>query len=153
MAGQLVLAAAQRRGRLHASEESPRPGPGLHSNPAAATCTVPSITLGMVVKVVPIGRNQEYWPVGPFRHPRRSCPTDMPMVKAPYGRITAIDMETGEHAWMTPVGRGYEQLPRFKGREMPGDGHSQPHLCGRDFQSTPGGAGRDQPGGRHLPEA
>ena len=32
------------------------------------------------------------------------------------------DMETGEHAWMTPVGRGYEQLPQFKGREMPAMG-------------------------------
>ena len=31
-------------------------------------------------------------------------------------------METGEHAWMTPVGRGYEQLPRFKGRETPAMG-------------------------------
>lgn len=36
-----------------------------------------------------------------------------------YGRITAIDMQTGEHAWMTPVGRSYEQLPQFRGREMP----------------------------------
>jgi quinoprotein glucose dehydrogenase len=28
----------------------------------------------------------------------------IPLWKPPYGRITAIDMNTGEHRWMTPVG-------------------------------------------------
>ena len=28
----------------------------------------------------------------------------LPLVKPPWGRITAIDLNTGEHAWMVPLG-------------------------------------------------
>ena len=94
---------------------------GAAYEPGRRYLYVPSITLGMVVKVVPIGRNQEYW-IGVVPTPAPFLSNGMPMVKPPYGRITAIDMETGEHAWMTPVGRGYEQLPQFKGREVPAMG-------------------------------
>ena len=31
-------------------------------------------------------------------------PANIPLYKPPYSRITAIDMNTGEHAWMIPVG-------------------------------------------------
>ena len=30
----------------------------------------------------------------------------LPLTKPPYGRITAIDLDTGEHVWMSPVGQG-----------------------------------------------
>ena len=30
----------------------------------------------------------------------------LPLTKPPYGRITAIDLDTGEHVWMSPVGKG-----------------------------------------------
>jgi quinoprotein glucose dehydrogenase len=33
-------------------------------------------------------------------------PQGLPLVKPPYGRITAIDLNTGEHLWMRPVGEG-----------------------------------------------
>ena len=36
-------------------------------------------------------------------------PDGLPLMKPPYGRITAISMETGEHLWIKPIGRGYEQ--------------------------------------------
>ena len=35
------------------------------------------------------------------RMPRR-----LPLLKPPYSRMTAIDMNTGEHVWMTPLGNG-----------------------------------------------
>ena len=91
---------------------------GAAFDPVRGYLYVPSITLGMIIKVIPIGRNQEYW-LGTVPTPAPFLSNGMPMVKPPYGRITAIDMETGEHAWMTPVGRGYERLPQFRGREMP----------------------------------
>ena len=31
-------------------------------------------------------------------------PQGLPLIKPPYGRITAIDLKTGEHAWMQPNG-------------------------------------------------
>jgi quinoprotein glucose dehydrogenase len=41
-------------------------------------------------------------------------PRGLPLVKPPYGRITAIDLNTGEHVWMRPNGPGATDDPRFK---------------------------------------
>ena len=47
-----------------------------------------------------------------LRYIRRSVsggpvmPRGLPLWKPPYSRMTAIDMNTGEHAWMIPTGRG-----------------------------------------------
>ena len=47
-----------------------------------------------------------------LRYIRRSVsagpvmPRGLPLWKPPYTRMTAIDMNTGEHAWMIPTGRG-----------------------------------------------
>ena len=38
------------------------------------------------------------------RGPR--MPSGVPLLKPPYSRITAIDMNRGEHVWMTPTGAG-----------------------------------------------
>ena len=40
----------------------------------------------------------------------------MPLFKPPYGRITAINLNTGDHAWMIPHGDG----PRQKVSEIAG---------------------------------
>jgi quinoprotein glucose dehydrogenase len=41
-------------------------------------------------------------------------PRNLPLVKPPYGRITAIDLNTGEHLWMKPNAPGATDDPRFK---------------------------------------
>ncbi|HUP24587.1 MAG TPA: pyrroloquinoline quinone-dependent dehydrogenase [Thermoanaerobaculia bacterium] len=41
-------------------------------------------------------------------------PQGLPLLKPPYGRITAIDLHSGEHAWMVPHGNG----PRKKVIEL-----------------------------------
>ena len=43
-------------------------------------------------------------------------PRGLPLFKPPYGRITAIDLNTGDHAWMIPHGDG----PREKVSELAG---------------------------------
>ena len=43
-------------------------------------------------------------------------PRGLPLFKPPYGRITAINLLTGEHAWMVPHGDG----PRQKVSELAG---------------------------------
>jgi quinoprotein glucose dehydrogenase len=40
----------------------------------------------------------------PPRNP--SMPQGLPLFKPPYSRMTAIQMNTGEHAWMVPTGNG-----------------------------------------------
>jgi len=46
-------------------------------------------------------------------------PDGVPLVKPPYGRITAIDMNTGEHVWMAPNGDGPRNHPRLRHLNLP----------------------------------
>lgn len=41
-------------------------------------------------------------------------PQGLPMVKPPYGRITAIDLNKGEHVWQVPHGDGPRDHPAIK---------------------------------------
>jgi quinoprotein glucose dehydrogenase len=49
----------------------------------------------------------------------------LPLIKPPYGRVTAIDMNTGEHVWMQPIGDTPEEIanhPKLKGVKIPKTG-------------------------------
>ena len=46
-------------------------------------------------------------------------PDQLPITKPPYGRITAIDLTTGEHKWMIPHGTGPREHPRLVGLNLP----------------------------------
>jgi quinoprotein glucose dehydrogenase len=43
----------------------------------------------------------------------------LPLLKPPYSRITAIDLKTGTHAWMKPMGDGPRDHPKLKGLDLP----------------------------------
>lgn len=47
-------------------------------------------------------------------------PRGLPLTKPPYGRITAIDLNTGDHAWMVPHGEGPRQRIIEEGALDPG---------------------------------
>ena len=50
----------------------------------------------------------------------------LPLFKPPYFRVTAIDMNTGEHRWMAPLGSGPVNHPLLQGLDLPplgGDYH------------------------------
>ncbi len=52
-------------------------------------------------------------------------PDDLPIFKPPYSRITAIDMNTGEHLWYIPVGETPEIVldhPQLKDMDIPNTG-------------------------------
>ncbi|MEY4636551.1 MAG: hypothetical protein RJA55_2349 [Acidobacteriota bacterium] len=55
----------------------------------------------------------------PGRSPQ--MPDGVPLFKPPYSRITAINMNTGNHAWMVPAGNGdrIRHNPRLKGLNLP----------------------------------
>jgi quinoprotein glucose dehydrogenase len=42
-------------------------------------------------------------------------PQGLPLVRPPWGRVTAIDLDTGEHVWMTPNGEGPTDHPALAG--------------------------------------
>jgi quinoprotein glucose dehydrogenase len=46
-------------------------------------------------------------------------PDGLPLLKPPYGRVTAIDLNRGEHVWMTPIGDGPRDHPLLKGLKLP----------------------------------
>jgi glucose dehydrogenase len=46
-------------------------------------------------------------------------PQGLPITRPPYGRITAINMNTGEHLWMVPNGDGPREHPALKGLNLP----------------------------------
>ena len=52
-------------------------------------------------------------------------PQGLPLVKPPYGRITAIDLNSGNHLWMTPLGTTPAWItnhPALKGVTLPNTG-------------------------------
>ena len=56
-------------------------------------------------------------------HPLR--PLGLPLFKPPWGRITAIDLNSGEHVWMIPNGDTPEDVknhPALKGVQLPKTG-------------------------------
>ena len=60
-------------------------------------------------------------------------PQGLPLLKPPYSRMTAIDMNTGDHVWMAPLGNGdrYRNHPRLRDLDLPplgGDGVGGPVL-------------------------
>lgn len=56
-------------------------------------------------------------------------PDGLSIYKPPYSRITAIDMNTGEHLWMVPTGETPEIVlnhPDLKGSDIPNTGYMWP---------------------------
>ena len=51
-------------------------------------------------------------------------PNDLPLTKPPYGRITAIDMNTGEHRWMVANGDGPRGHPLLRHLDLPPLGYA-----------------------------
>ena len=51
-------------------------------------------------------------------------PRGLPLVKPPYGRITALNLNRGTQAWMVPNGDGPRNHPALQGLNLPPLGHS-----------------------------
>src|SRR5262249_18423104 len=51
-------------------------------------------------------------------------PRGLPLMKPPYGRITAIDLNRGEQLWMVANGDGPRDHPVLKGLKLPRLGHA-----------------------------
>ena len=58
----------------------------------------------------------------------RIGPQGLPLVKPPWGRITAIDLNTGDHVWMVPNGdtpQAIKNHPALKGLNIPRTGAAE----------------------------
>ncbi len=104
--------------------------PGAAVDPETGVLYVPSstsISVHPLSKPDPARSNLNY--VGSFFAPSGS-PQGLPLVKPPWGRVTAIDLNTGQHVWMTPNGHGPKDHPALAGLDLPmlGGGSGAPML-------------------------
>jgi len=81
---------------------------GAAYNPVTHRLFVPSIKEATVAKLIPLGPGSDYKYTGvPTLLPvPNGWEKDVPLFKPPYGRVTAIDMNSGDHQWAVPMGVG-----------------------------------------------
>ncbi len=82
---------------------------GAAFDPDTGMYYVPSASNPIVVQLIEARRGREEMRY--VRGGARSIagPQDLPLIKPPYGRITAIDLNTGDNAWIVPHGEGIRQ--------------------------------------------
>ncbi|MEZ5418240.1 MAG: PQQ-binding-like beta-propeller repeat protein [Vicinamibacterales bacterium] len=93
---------------------------GAALDPETGTLYVPSVTfpwLGALVK----GSGRFTYVQTRKRLDREPGPgpRGLPITKPPYGRITAIDLHSGDHRWMVPNGDGPRGHPALKDLNLP----------------------------------
>ena len=95
---------------------------GAAFDPDAGMLFVPSITGPISVKLAkpdPARSNLTYIRGGGAFGRPVTGPRGLPLFKPPWGRITAIDLNTGEHAWMVPHGDGpREEVSKMVGHDV-----------------------------------
>jgi glucose dehydrogenase len=103
-------------------------------DPDTGLVYVPSVTNPFVDDLIlPVNQtaNTERYVHGPSQQPGEKPleqrpeqmellgPRGLPLTKPPYGRITAIDLNRGEHVWMVPNGDGPRNHPLLKPLNLP----------------------------------
>ena len=79
------------------------------------------------------GGNLQYTFTGLAAGIQPQMPQGLPLFKPPYSRMTAIDLNAGDHAWMHPNGDGdrFRNHPLLRDLDLPplgGEGHGGPVL-------------------------
>jgi quinoprotein glucose dehydrogenase len=96
---------------------------GAASDPETGMLYIPSNTLPFAISLYksPVPHTQYVAGFVPL-------PTvqGLPLYKPPYGRLTAIDLNTGDHKWMKPIGRyaEVENHPLLKSLNLPPPGRA-----------------------------
>ena len=73
-------------------------------DPETGLLYIPSVTAPFKFSLIKADPESDMWVRGPGDNV--VGPGELPLVKPPYGRITAIDMNRGEHVWMIANGDG-----------------------------------------------
>ncbi|MEE2775479.1 MAG: PQQ-binding-like beta-propeller repeat protein [Acidobacteriota bacterium] len=101
------------------------PGPGGGANwtgasfdPETQMLYVPSISRPGAISLSPPDPARSDWRYSINRRPTPKV-RGLPITKPPYWRITAIDMNRGEHAWVAPLGEGPRDHPAIRHLNLP----------------------------------
>ena len=82
---------------------------GAAVDPDTGYLYVPSVNAHSTIGLSPPQPHETQSTLGYLRRSLSAgpvMPRGLPLWKPPYSRMTAIDMNTGEHVWMTPTGNG-----------------------------------------------
>jgi quinoprotein glucose dehydrogenase len=92
---------------------------GAAVHPETGMLYVPSFTLPSLLSVRQAAASDSPYPyVGAVTF-GLGGPQGLPLVKPPYGRITAINLNTGAHRWMRPVGEGPRAHAALRHLQLP----------------------------------
>jgi len=114
------------------------------ADPETGMLYVPSVTNWWASALTEGGTRSDMRYIG--RPSRVELPFGLPLIKPPWGRITAIDMNTGEHAWMVPNGQAPQYVrnhPALAGIDLSGAGNPEraPLLVTKTLLFSGDGAG------------
>ena len=125
---------------------------GASFDPETGTLYVPSMTSPIVVQLVK--PNAERSNLLYARGGTQMPPTldGLPLLKPPYGRVTAIDLNKGDTKWVAPIGDGPRNHPLLKDLKLPALGAPirNAALVTKSLLFVAMGAG-NLGGGRNLP--
>lgn len=91
---------------------------GAAVDPGRGVIYVPSYTNPAVLTIKEAKEGSPFAYTGSYAW-GPSGPDGLPILKPPYGRITAIDLNTGDHIWMTSVGEGPRNHPLLEDLDLP----------------------------------
>ena len=92
--------------------------PGATVDPETGIIYIPSATRPHGMSLVPPPDDTSDWPYV-IQMDRQVGPFGLPLLKPPYRRITAIDLNTGEHVWQIPFGKGPTNHPMLEHLNLP----------------------------------
>lgn len=124
---------------------------GAAFDPESGVLYVPSISSPIVVTIGEADPNRSNLGYLRVRPQRIDGPQDLPLIKPPYGRITAIDLNRGDLLWQVPNGDGPRDHPLLRDLDLPPLGHvgragpllTKSLLFVADGNTTTNTAGRD----------
>src|SRR5262245_22150667 len=96
------------------------------ADPETGILYVPSVTNWWGSALTPGGDRSDMRYIG--RNVRVEPPLNLPLIKPPWGRITAIDLNTGDHVWMVPNGQAPDYVknsPVLAGIDLSGAGNPE----------------------------
>jgi len=96
---------------------------GAAFDPETGMLYIPSITGPFVADIIPGNPRETNLTFTKGSRDYPPAPLGLPLLKPPYGRITAIDLNKGEVAWMVPNGDGPRDHPLLKPLNLPPLGH------------------------------
>ena len=92
---------------------------GAAVNPESGVFYVTSVTAPEIVTLIPPKSPDSFYRYGSETIDSLTGYQGLPVTKPPYGRVTAIDLNTGEHLWMSAVGDGPRNHPALAHLDLP----------------------------------